>query len=377
MTDNSEKQNNEREISAKRYSELKQKLSFGNSILSFLIILIIFISGLSRELEKISLNFSDNIYIALLIFVALVSVLEGVFTFPMSFYSGFILEHKYKLSNQTLFSYFKEDLKGLAVGIVLGVPLLLVFFYILKNYPDSWWYILGLFLFFFSILLARISPVIIFPLFYKFKPVENESLNNKIISLCKKTGVTVEGIFTFDMSKDTKKANAAFTGMGKSKRIILGDTLLQNFSEDEIESIFAHELGHYKMKHIRKLLLVSTVLSFTGLYLTSFIYSKTLILLNIENLYTLSVLPLLFLYLSTFYFLISPLSNFISRKFEWQADEYALETCADNNNFASALEKLSLQNLSDKYPKKWIEIFFHSHPSLGKRIEFAKNFIKQ
>ena len=377
MTDYPEEQNKELEIPAKKYSELKHKLSFGNSLLSFLIILIIFISGLSRTLERISVNFSDNIYIAFLVFVVFVAVLEGILTFPLSFYSGYILEHKYNLSNQTLFSYFKEDLKGVAVGIVLGVPLLLVFFYILKNYPYSWWFILGLFLFFFSVLMARIAPVIIFPLFYKFKPVENESLNNKIISLCKKTGVTVEGIFTFDMSKDTKKANAAFTGMGKSKRIILGDTLLQNFSEDEIESIFAHELGHYKMKHILKLMFTSTVLSFAGLYLTSFFYSQTLISLHIENLYTLSVLPLLFLYLSAFYFLVSPLSNFISRKFEWQADKYALETCKDNNNFASALEKLSSQNLSDKYPNKWIEIFFHSHPSLGKRIEFARNFKKQ
>ncbi len=376
MKVNPEYENKNPEISAKRYSELKQKLSFGNSLLSFLIILFIFISSLSWELEKVSVNFSDNIYIAFLIFVALIAVLDGILTFPLSFYSGYILEHKYNLSNQTLFSYFKEDLKGLAVGTVLGVPVLLVFYYILRNYPNGWWYITGIFLFFFSVLLARIAPVIIFPLFYKFKPVENESLNNKINSLCKKTGVTVEGIFTFDMSKDTKKANAAFTGMGKSKRIILGDTLLQNFSEDEIESIFAHELGHYKMKHILKLMFASTVFSFAGLYLISFIYSNTLVLLHVENLYNLSVLPLLFIYLSAFYFFVSPLSNFISRKFEWQADKYALETCSDNNNFASALEKLSLQNLSDKNPKKWIEILFHSHPSLGKRIEYAKNFKK-
>ncbi len=258
MTDNTEERNKEREISAKRYSELKQKLSFRKSILSFIIIFLLFMTGLSRELEKVAVNFTDNIYIALLIFVASIAVLEGILTFPLSFYSGYILEHKYNLSNQTLFSYFKEDLKGLAVGTVLGVPVLLVFYYILRNYPHDWWYITGFFLFFFSVLLARVAPVIIFPLFYKFKPVENESLNNKIIYLCDKTGVKVEGIFTFDMSKDTKKANAAFTGMGKSKRIILGDTLLQNFSEDEIESIFAHELGHYKMKHILKLMILST-----------------------------------------------------------------------------------------------------------------------
>jgi STE24 endopeptidase len=377
MTNNLNDENNEREISAKRYSEIKQKLSIQKSILSFLIIFLLFITGLSRELEKFSLKHFENIYIAFIIFVACIAVIEGVITFPLSFYSGFILEHKYKLSNQTLFAYIKEDLKGLAVGIVLGLPVLIIFYYILKNYPGSWWFIFGIFLFFFSVLLARIAPVIIFPLFYKFKPVENESLNNKIISLCNKTGVKVEGIFTFDMSKDTKKANAAFTGLGKSKRIILGDTLLQNFSEDEIESIFAHELGHYKMKHVLKLMILSTIMSFTGLYVVSFIYSRTLSVFNIGDVYTLSVLPLLILYLSVFYSLISPLSNYISRKFEWQADNYALQTCTDSFSFMSALEKLSQQNLSDKYPKKWVEFLFHSHPSLGKRIEYAKNFKKQ
>jgi STE24 endopeptidase len=361
---------------AKRYSELKHKLSIRKSLLSFCVLFFIFISGLSKEFEKISYSFSHNDYFALLVFVFLIGLVEGVVTFPLSFYSAFIIEHKFNLSNQTLFSYFKEELKGFAVGAVLGIPVILIFYYIIKNYPSVWWLIMGIVLFIFSTLVARIMPVLILPLFYKFKPVENESLNKKILALSEKTGVRIKGVFTFNMSKDTKKANAAFTGLGKSKRIILGDTLLENFTENEIESVFAHELGHYRMKHIRKLLLLSTVITFSGLYLTSLLYSKSLSFFYIPNVWTLSALPLLLLYLFAFFTVISPLSNYVSRRFEWQADKFALQICSDNLSFASALEKLAEQNLSDKNPKKKTEILFHSHPSLSKRIDYAKNFKK-
>lgn len=359
---------------AKIYSELKHKLSIRKSLLSFTVILIIFITGLSKEFEKFSYSIIDNAYIALLVFTVIIGLVEGVISFPMSFYSSYIIEHKYNLSNQTLLSYFKELFKSFAVGAALGAPVILVFYYILKNYPSQWWLIMGIVLFIFSVVLAELAPVLIFPLFYKFKPLENESLNNKILALCNKTGVKIKGIFTFNMSKDTKKANAAFTGLGKSKRIILGDTLLENFSENEIESIFAHELGHYKRRHNLKLIFFSTIIMFAGLFLTSFLYSKSLPLFNIQDNSELSALPLLFLYLSAYFTVVSPLSNFISRKFEWQADKFALQTCTDNISFASALEKLAGQNLADKNPKKRTEILFHSHPALSKRIEFAKSF---
>ncbi len=362
---------------AKKYSELKHKLSIRKSLLSFAVILIIFITGLSREFENMSYSFAHNVYIALLVFTIIIGLIEGVISFPLSFYSSYIVEHKYNLSNQTLFSYFKELFKSFAVGAALGVPVILAFYYILRNYPSQWWLIMGIVLFLFSVVLAELAPVLIFPLFYKFKPVENESLNNKILALCNKTGVKIKGIFTFNMSKDTKKANAAFTGLGKSKRIILGDTLLENFSENEIESIFAHELGHYKRKHNLKLIFFSTIITFAGLFLTSFLYNKSLPLFNIQDNSELSALPLLFLYLSAYFTVVSPLSNYISRKFEWQADKFALQTCTDNISFASALEKLAGQNLADKNPKKRTEILFHSHPALSKRIEFAKSFKKQ
>jgi len=265
-------------------------------------------------------------------------------------------------------------MKGLAVGLVLGIPLLLAFYYILRNFGNNWWLVLGIFIFFFSVIIGRIAPVLIMPLFYKFKPIENESLKRRISDLCEKANVKIKGIFVFDMSKNTKKANAAFTGLGKSKRIILGDTLIEKFSEEEIEVVFAHEIGHYKKKHIYKLMTFSTIMTFAGLYITSVLYSNSLAYFKFNSIYEIAALPLMALLLSLYGLITTPISNFLSRKYEWQADTFALDTSLNREAFISSMEKLAVHNLADKTPNKIIEFLFHSHPSLSKRIEFAKSY---
>jgi STE24 endopeptidase len=242
------------------------------------------------------------------------------------------------------------------------------------NFENYWWFILGIFMFFFSVIIGRIAPVLIFPLFYKFKPIENEAVKNRILNICKKAGVEIKGIFVFDMSKNTKKANAAFTGLGKSKRIILGDTLMDKFTGEEIESVFAHEVGHYKRKHIFKLMFLSTILTFAGLYLTSVLYKQSLSIFEFNYIYELSALPLIALFLSLYGLVTTPISNILSRKYEWEADTFALDTSGNSEAFISAMEKLAEQNLADKVPNKIIEFLFHSHPSLQKRIEFARDY---
>ncbi len=165
-----------------------------------------------------------------------------------------------------------------------------------------------------------------------------------------------------------------FTGIGKSKRIILGDTLINNFSESEIETVFAHEMGHYTKKHILKLMTVSTLLSFAGLFITAELYQASLSYFNFESITQIAALPLLFLYLSLYGLITTPISNIQSRKYEWEADTYALQTTMDRDSFISSMEKLADQNLSDKTPNKVIEYLFHSHPSIEKRIQFARDF---
>ncbi|MBK8981158.1 MAG: M48 family metallopeptidase [Ignavibacteria bacterium] len=359
---------------AKEYSKINQIISLTETILFFVITVLFIVSGYSKSLEAFAFGFTSNAYIALLIFFGIFGIFQSVISFPLGFYSEYVLEHKYELSNQTIAGYFREKFKGILIGILIGVPLTLIFYFIIKNYPDSWWLILGVTIFFFSVIIGRLAPILIMPLFYKFKPIENQEIESRIKSLCERTGVKVQGIFEFDMSKNTKKANAAFTGLGKSKRIILGDTLLEKFSPEEIEMVFAHEMGHYKRRHILKLMSVSVLMTFAGLYLTSLVYSDTLSYFGFSSVSEIAALPLLFLYLSLFGLITTPVSSILSRKYEWEADTFALETTLDRKSFISAMEKLADQNLADRTPNKIIEFLFHSHPSIDKRIKFAENF---
>ncbi len=289
-----------KEQTAKKYSKTKQILSLVQSVGSFAVIIIVLLSGFSKNLESIAYSYFSNEYLALLLFVVILFGGISVIFFPLDFYTGYVLEHKYGLSNQTVAGYFLESLKGLALGVILGGPLLCAFYYILKNFGDDWWLVLGIFLFIFSIVIGRLAPTLIMPLFYKFTPLENDAVKERILNLAKKAGVTINGIFAFNMSKNTKKANAAFTGMGKSKRIILGDTLLESFTENEIETVFAHEMGHYTRRHIWKLTIVSTLLTFLGLFITAKLYALTMGWFGFTSVYQLSALPLLFLLLSLY-----------------------------------------------------------------------------
>jgi STE24 endopeptidase len=179
------------------------------------------------------------------------------------------------------------------------------------------------------------------------------------------------------LSKTTKKANAAFTGMGKTKRIILGDTLLENFTVDEIEAVFAHEVGHYVHKHIYIGIIVSTISSFLSFYLADFFYVKVLPLFSFSNISDPAALPLLFLILSLITLIITPFSNALSRKHERQADLYALQNINNPESFKTSMIKLSDLNLSNQEPHPLVEFFFYSHPSIKKRVAFAENFAGQ
>ncbi|HEY4613497.1 MAG TPA: M48 family metallopeptidase [Bacteroidota bacterium] len=357
---------------AKEYSRIKIWLGLAGTALFYAITLVVLVSGFSATIEGFARGFASNEYLALLFFVAAFGVVESVVSFPLKYYSSFHLEHKYNLSNQTFLQWVWEGLKGMMVGIPIGVPILLAFFYCLKNYQELWWLPVGGVLFLFSVVLARLAPTLIFPLFYKFNPIEDGALKAKIIALCERVGMKVEGVFVFNLSKNTKKANAAFTGIGKSKRIILGDTLVANFTDEEIETVFAHELGHYKLKHIWTMMAVGTVSSFLGLYLTAELYATSLSWFGFSSIDQIAALPLLTLWLGVYSLVTMPLSNALSRVHERQADRYAIEVTSNTEAFSNALKKLAKTNLADTAPHPLIEFLFYSHPSIEKRVRFVE-----
>ena len=354
---------------AKQYSKTKIIVSLVETILLFSVTVAAMVLGLTSLAESVALSLSSNPYGAFLIFAGFLAVSEMIIGFPFSYYSGFYLEHKFKLSNTTFQKWVWEGTKGILVGIPIAMPVILVFYYCLRSFGSFWWLPVGSVLFLFSVILARLAPILIFPLFYKFKPIEDSSVKTRILDLCSRVGVKVEGIFVFDMSKNTKKANAAFTGIGKSKRIILGDTLVANFTDDEIESVFAHELGHYKLRHIWLMMLVGTMNSFLGLYLTAQLYDLSLPWFGFARVDQLAALPLLTIWLGIYSLVTAPLNNMLSRANERAADRYAIRVTQNKEAFINAMRKLAKINLADVAPHPLVEFFFYSHPSIDKRIQ--------
>ncbi len=352
---------------SKKYNKIKITVKIISLILNFLLLIVIVFTSLSRIIEQQIYSYTSNDYVAFIIFLIIIGFISLLLSLPLDFYSSYLVEHRFNLSNQKFSDWIIENLKELIVSSIIIFPIAFVFYYLIKNY-EYWWLILTLIVFTFTILLARIAPTLIFPIFYKFKELDNENLKIKLTQLCQKLEIPFKGIYSFDLSKSTKKANAGFTGISKSKRIILSDTLIENFTDDEILTVFAHELGHYKKGHIMKNILIGFVSTFLNFYLAAHFYELLLYKFNFQSISQISALPLLFLILSVLSIVFMPVTNFILRKFEYEADEFAVKTTNDKESFIAALNKLSKINLSDENPNPFIEFIFYSHPSIKKRI---------
>jgi len=356
----------------KKYNRIKIIANiFETSIFIVLLVFLVF-SNYSIKLKEYAYSHSNNPYITFLIFCLFIGIIELILTFPISFYTGYIIEHRFELSNQTLFDYFKELIKSFFISIVILTPISLLFYFLLRNFQNNWWFLMGIFVFFFTILLSRIAPILIFPLFYKFKPLENEELKNRLGKLCHNSGIKFEGIFSFNLSKNTKKGTAGFTGIGKSRRIILADTLLENFTLEEIEAVFAHEIGHYKLKHIWKGIVTGGLITFIGLFIVNKLLLLSVDYFNYTGVDDITAFPLILLYLILFSIIFLPMNNVISRKFENSADRFSVKLTKNPASFISSMEKLVKQNLADPEPNPVIEFIFYSHPSIGKRISAIK-----
>lgn len=364
-----------RKILAKKYEKIKLSVNIIESVLYLILLFAFLYLGYSKKLELFAFGYTTNPYIALVIYGLVIGLVSSVLSFPIDYFFGFRLEHKFGLSNLTFFGWIGEKAKAALVGAVIGAPIAFLFYWLISNY-ELWWFYLGFIVFGYSVILAQIAPVLIFPLFYKFTPIENEDIKNRLMDLCSRAGFKVSGVYKFNMSKTTKKANAAFTGLGRTKRIILGDTLLETFTEKEIETVFAHELGHYKKGHIVKNIFISLFGTFAGLFIMSQIYTALFPVFGFTKPYEIAALPLLAAIAAIYSFLISPLTSAISRKFEFEADRFAVDTTGDPEALASTMTKLAEQNLANDEPSPLVEFWSYSHPSIKRRIEAANEYYK-
>lgn len=367
----------EKQKQAKHLSRIERRIMLGEFLFGFIYITAWLTTGLSIELRDFLEAALISDWLVVIGFAAVFGGILALFMIPVHYYQGYVLPHQFRLSNQDFKSWLIDQLKAFVLGVVLGVILLEIMYGLLRLTPDTWWLWLGITLLVFNVLLANLAPVLLLPIFYKFKPLaeEHADLVERLLFLAEKAKTHVQGVYQFDMSTKTTTANAALTGLGKTRRIILGDTLLDNYSDDEIETVLAHELAHHVYRDIPVGILVSSIITLGGLFFASRVIEWGVSVLGFQGVADVAAMPLLLLSLGLFSFLSMPIENYYSRWREKRADRYALQLTRNGDAFASALSRLANQNLSQIDPEPWWEFLFYSHPALGKRIEMAKDYV--
>lgn len=361
---------------AKEYARIRRRLMLGDLALAGVYAIIWLTTGWSIDLRNNLLSLTTNEWLVVAGFVLVFGGIYFVIDLPLGYYSGFILPHRYDLSTQSLKGWVGDLVKGVLVGGVLGLVVIEIVFFVLRISPGLWWLWAGLILLFFNIILANLAPVLLMPLFFKFVPLEEEhaDLVTRLINLTERAGTRVRGVYKFDMSRRTKAANAAIAGLGNTRRIILGDTLINEFTGDEIETVLAHELGHQVHRDIPIGILVDSVITLGGLYLASLVLEWGMMVFGFESISDVAAMPLLALVIGVYGLVTMPLGNAYSRQRERRADEYALKVTGKGAAYASALTRLANQNLADADPEPWVEILLYSHPALNKRIAMAEDY---
>ena len=366
----------ERQQQAKQYARIRRRLWLVGTSLSAIYALAWLFAGWTISLREWLVGISPNPWFLVAGFAAVFGGVYAIVTFPLDYYSGFVLPHRFDQSNQTLKDWIIDQLKGLAVGAPLGLLLLELLYLALRVTGDLWWLWAAGGMLVFSVLMSNLAPIIIMPIFNKFVPLDDEhaDLAERLLKLAEKANTKVRGVFKFDMSRRTKSANAALTGIGNTRRIVLGDTLIDEFTPDEIETVLAHELGHHVHNDIPILIAFGTLTTTLGLFLASLVLNWAIDFFGFAGPADIAALPALGLILGVYGLLTMPLENAISRWRENMADDYALESTGKVEAFASAFTRLANQNLGEVDPEKWVVFLFYSHPPLGERIEKARNW---
>ena len=363
---------------ARRYNRIRRWLGIADFALGLVLLIVLLATGWNGTLRDFAYRASFQTYtFAVFLYVLMLMSIQKFLGSGLDYY-GFRLEHRFNLSNQKLRSWLWDETKGFLVGLILASIVVELLYFIIRESPQYWWLIawavfLGLF-----VLLAQLAPVVLFPIFYKFEPLQNEELKGRLVRLGERAGTRVRGVYKWNLSEKSKKANAALTGLGNTRRIILADTLLDKYSADEIEAVLAHELGHHVHKHILKSIAVQAGVTLVGFWAANWALHYAVERWHLfDTMSDFANLPLLVLVSTVLSFLLLPALNAFSRYNERQADRYAFQSIASVQPFISSMNKLAEQNLAERTPSPWVEWFFHSHPAISRRVAAAEAWANQ
>lgn len=361
------------EDKATRYHRLRRRASALGTVVAAVWLTVLVATGGSAWLRDVTTNIGAGSFVlGVTYYAAMLALLSEVIQIPLAFYQGVVLERRYELSTQTTWRWCLDRMKFGGIALIFAVAAALIVFSLIRWMPERWWLAAALCFAAIMVLLARIAPVVLLPMFYTFKPLTRAALADRLVALANRAGARVLGVFEWQLSDRTRKANAALAGIGRTRRILLSDTLLAEHSDDEIEVVLAHELAHHVHHDIWKGLALETLLMTLGFFLADRVVAASVGHFGIVSKDDVAGLPLLVLAGGAASLTLLPLANAVSRAHERRADRYALEMTNNAAAFSSAMKRLGAQNLAEERPSRLIEILFYSHPPIADRLEAAR-----
>lgn len=315
--------------------------------------------------------------LTVLVYVVLLSLLNEIGSVPLGWYSGHVVERRYGLSNESLAHWAVDEVKSLGIAMLLGSCGATLIYCLIRLSPDWWWLSAGALFTLIIVGLTNLAPILVLPLFYTVKPLDREALRVRLLALADRAGARVLGAYEWGLSAKTKKANAALAGIGGTRRILVSDTMLAEYSDEEIEVVLAHELAHHVHGDIWKGIVYEGALMLVGFYLAAQALAGLSDRFGLRDVADPAGLPLLLLAAGAVSVVMMPVAHAASRAYERSADRFALDLTKNPGAFISAMRRLGAQNLAEEHPSKLVQWLFYSHPPITERIAAARAFAPQ
>jgi STE24 endopeptidase len=367
----------EKQRRAKEYQKKKIIFKIIGTTLFLAYFLILIFSNFSFTIKEKILYFTNIEWQVIALYVFFILTLYDLLSLPLEFYTSYTFEHKYHFCTQTLGDWFRDWSKSYILSLALAIPIIEGIYWAIRTFPQNWYLVVSVFTILLAVLLSHLSPILLTPLFFKLKKIEGDNeLAQRLIKLCNRVNTKVKGVYEINFSSKTTKANAYLSGLGNTRRIVIADNLLKNFTLNEVEVVFAHELSHHVHKDVLKGILWTSLIYLGAFYFTNLILRKVGLYLSYE-VSDISNFPVLALSIGIILFLFSIPLNFNSRKREHQADEFALKITQKADAFITSMAKFTNRDLADAHPHPFIEFLLCTHPSIGKRINYAQEFKKK
>jgi STE24 endopeptidase len=361
------------EDKATRYHRLGRRAGILSTVWTAVMLFALLATGASLTLrEWAAATTGTNPTLIVALYVLVLSLVFDAATLPFSVYRGYLLERRYGLATETFGHWLKDHAKAVLIGVLFAEGAAMFVYSALRHRPDTWWMIAAAGYSIVAIVLVNLAPVVLLPLFFTFKPLNKDTLRDRLTALASKAGTNIMGVYEWTLSDRTRKANAALTGIGNTRRILLSDTLLAEYSDDEIEVILAHELAHHVHRDIWTTVLFDIALTLAGFFAAHLVLYRAVPFFGFEGIADPAGMPILLLTAGGVGLCVKPLLNAVSRSHERRADAYALTMTENPSAFITAMRRLGQQNLAEDSPSKLVQALFYTHPPINERLRAAQ-----